>query len=68
MAEAFRLNVLTVIHNFGLTRLDGTTAAKRLFERDVIAQRANSSGQAPVSTTTLTHRAYKKNALKILNL
>ena len=29
-----RLKALTVIHNFGLTRPDGTTAAERLFERD----------------------------------
>ena len=26
-----RLKVLTVIHNFGITRKDGTTAAERLF-------------------------------------
>lgn len=29
--SARRLQVLTVIHNFGLTRSDGTTAAERLF-------------------------------------
>ena len=29
-----RLKALTVIHNFALTRSDGTTAAERLFERD----------------------------------
>ena len=29
-----RLKALTVIHNFGITRPDGTTAAERLFERD----------------------------------
>ena len=29
-----RLKALTVIHNFGLTRPDGTTASERLFERD----------------------------------
>jgi hypothetical protein len=29
-----RLQVLTVIHNFGLTRPDNTTAAQRLFDRE----------------------------------
>lgn len=29
-----RLKALTVIHNFGLTRPDGTTESERLFERD----------------------------------
>ena len=29
-----RLQVLTVIHNFGLKRPDGTTAAQRLFDRE----------------------------------
>jgi hypothetical protein len=29
-----RLQVLTVIHNVGLKRPDGTTAAQRLFERE----------------------------------
>ena len=29
-----RLRALTVIHNYGLKRLDGTTAAMRLFDRE----------------------------------
>lgn len=31
---ASRLSALTVIHNYGLKRSDGTTAAERLFETE----------------------------------
>jgi hypothetical protein len=31
---AKRLRALTVIHNYGIKRLDGTTAAMRLFDRE----------------------------------
>jgi hypothetical protein len=61
-----RLKVLTVIHNFGLTRSDGTTAAERLFERDfpdLFEWIINQMGDLP-----LARMARKSSSNNLLNL
>jgi hypothetical protein len=61
-----RLKALTVIHNFGLTRSDGTTAAKRLFERDfpdLFEWIVNQMGDLPLS-----RMSRKSSSDNLLNL
>jgi len=46
-----RLTALTVIHNYGLRRQDGTTAAERLFGKpfpDLFAWLASQMGELPL--------------------
>ncbi|WP_262967281.1 DUF6399 domain-containing protein [Methylobacter psychrophilus] len=48
---AKRLRALTVIHNYGIKRLDGTTAAMRLFDRefpDLFSWLDNEMGDLPL--------------------
>ncbi len=48
---AKRLRALTVIHNYGIKRLDGTTAAMRLFDRefpDLFSWLVNEMGELPL--------------------
>jgi hypothetical protein len=61
-----RLKALTAIHNFGLTRSDGTTAAERLFERDfpdLFEWLIKQMGDLPLS-----RRGRKSSADNLLNL
>ena len=61
-----RLKALTVIHNFGLTRLDGTTAAERLFERDfpdLFEWIVNQMGDLPIARMNR-----KSSSANLLNL
>lgn len=46
-----RLRALTVIHNYGIKRLDGTTAAMRFFDRefpDLLSWLVNEMGELPL--------------------
>jgi hypothetical protein len=48
---AKRLRALTVIHNYGIKRLDGTTAAMRLFDRefpDLFSWMVKEMGELPL--------------------
>ena len=61
-----RLQVLTVIHNFGLKRSDGTTAAQRLFGRkfpDLFEWLAKQMGDLP-----LPRKARSPSKKKLLSL
>ena len=49
--SAKRLHALTVIHNFGIKRRDGTTAAERLFDTqfpDLLEWLVNHMGELPM--------------------
>jgi len=62
---ANRLKALTVIHNFGLKRVDGTTAAERLFETqflDLFTWLVNQMGELP-----LPRRGKKRTGYNPLN-
>ena len=64
--SADRLKALTVIHNFGLKRADGTTAAERLFGTqfpDLSEWLAEQMGELP-----LPRKARKRTVPNPLNL
>ena len=67
--SAKRLRVLTVIHNFGLKRPDGTTAAQRLYQLhfpDPLEYLLQSIVSLPVSRKST--KGDSSNALKLLSV
>ena len=61
-----RLKALTVIHNFGITRPDGTTASERLFERDfpdLFEWIVNQMGELPLAR--MDRRSSSDNLLNL---
>ena len=64
-----RLKALTVIHNYGIKREDGTTAAMRLFDTkfpDLFSWLLNEMGELPLPRNS--HKRVFSNPLKLLDV
>ncbi|MDQ7089077.1 MAG: DUF6399 domain-containing protein [Methylococcales bacterium] len=64
-----RLNALTVIHNYGIKREDGTTAAMRLFDTefpDLFSWLLNEMGELPLPRNS--RKRVFSNPLKLLDV